>query len=128
MFTQNDINNKKAKIGKIVGGCKMGKDDIITDIITISMNDFSDLQIVTDFGDKCDASSIMALKQDFTTDKIIDILYSCTSYDIDYPDARKALDSFVQMAKLVFDSTTDDTRFGLLSLSIDVYQHNDGIL
>ncbi len=128
MFTQNDINNKKVKIGKIVNGVKLNKNDIITDIITISMNDFSDLQIVTDFGDKCDVSSIMALKQDFTTDKIIDTVYSCTSYDIDYPDARKALDSFVQMAKLVFDSTTDDTRFGLLSLSIDVYQHNDGIL
>lgn len=128
MFTQNDINNKKIKIGKIVNGVKLDKNDIITDIITISMNDFSDLQIVTDFGDKCDASNIMALKQDFTTDKIIDTVYSCTSYDIDYPDARKALDSFVQMVKLVFDSTTDDTRFGLLSLSIDVYQHNDGIL
>ena len=128
MFTQDQINDKKAMIGKIINGVKLNKNDIITDIITISMNDFSDLQIVTDFGDKCDASNIMALKQDFTTDTIIDTVYSCTSYDIDYPDARKALDSFVQMTKLVFDSTTDDTRFGLLSLSIDVYQHNDGIL
>jgi hypothetical protein len=122
MKTAKDIMNKKANIGKIVNGYRIDKDDIITDVITISMSNFNDLQIATDFGDKCDAPRLSTLKQDFTTDKIIDTVYAFTSYDIDYPDARKSLDSLVNMAKLMFDATTDDTNFGPLSLSIAVYQ------
>ena len=127
MFTQDQINSKKSNIGRIVNGYKIDKDDIITDVITISMSNFNDLQVTTDFGDKCDAPRLSTLKQDFTTDKIIDTVYSFTTYDIDYPDARKALDSFVNMVKLMFDATTDDTNFGPLSLSIAVYQHHDSI-
>lgn len=56
-----------------------------------------------------------------TTDAIISV-FDYVGYDLDYPDGRKALDTFLKMKDLVFSNTTDDVSFGPISVSIDVYQ------
>lgn len=61
------------------------------------------------------------IKDNLTTDAIISV-FDYVGYDLDYPDGRKALDTFLKMKDLVFSNTTDDTTFGPISVSIDVYQ------
>ena len=61
------------------------------------------------------------IKDNLTTDAIISV-FDYVGYDLDYPDGRKALDTFLKMKDLVFSNTTDDVSFGPISVSIDVYQ------
>lgn len=61
------------------------------------------------------------IRDDLTTDAIISV-FNYVGYDLDYPDGRAALDTFIKMKDLVFKNTTDDVSFGPISVNIDVYQ------
>lgn len=121
MFTQNQINDKKALIGKIVNGYKIDKDDLIIDTVIITINkDLSDITAVTTSGTDY-TKMIRDIKDDLTTDAIISV-FDYVGYDLDYPDGRKALDAFLKVKDLVFNNTSDDVSFGSISVRIDVYQ------
>ena len=64
---------------------------------------------------------IRDIKDDLTVDAIINV-FDYVGYDLNYPDGRAALDTFIKMKDLVFSNTTDDVSFGPISVSIDVYQ------
>lgn len=122
MKTLKDIMDKKALIGKIVDGYKIDKDDLIIDTVVITINkDLSDITAVTTSGTDY-TKMIRDIKDDLTTASIINI-FDYVGYDLDYPDGRNALDTFLKMKDLVFSNTTDDTTFGPISVSIDVYQN-----
>lgn len=121
MFTQDQINDKKALIGKIVNGYKINKDDLIIDTVIITITkDLSDITAVTTSGTDY-TKMIQDIRDDLTVDAIINV-FDYVGYDLDYPDGRKALDTFLKMKDLVFSNTTDDTTFGSISVRIDVYQ------
>nr|DAJ90520.1 MAG TPA: hypothetical protein [Caudoviricetes sp.] len=122
MKTLKDIMDKKALIGKIVDGYKIDKDDLIIDTVVITINkDLSDITAVTTSGTDY-TKMIRDIKDDLTTASIINI-FDYVGYDLDYPDGRAALDTFIKIKDLVFGNTTDDTTFGPISVSIDVYQN-----
>lgn len=121
MFTQDQINDKKALIGKIVNGYKIDKDDLIIDTVIITITkDLSDITAVTTSGTDY-TKMIRDIKDDLTTDAIISV-FDYVGYDLDYPDGRKALDAFLKVKDLVFNNTSDDVSFGSISVRIDVYQ------
>lgn len=121
MFTQDQINDKKALIGKIVNGYKVDKDDLIIDTVIITINkDLNDITAVTTSGTDY-TKMIQDIRDDLTTNSIISV-FDYVGYDLDYPDGRAALDAFIKIKDLVFNNTTDDTTFGSISVRIDVYQ------
>ena len=121
MFTQDQINGKKAMIGKIVNGYKIDKNDLIIDTIVITIDkDLDGITALAASGTDY-TKMIRDIKDDLTTDAIINV-FDYVGYDLDYPDGRKALDTFLKMKDLVFSNTTDDVSFGPISVSIDVYQ------
>ena len=121
MKTMKDIMDKKAMIGKIIDGYRIDKMDLIIDTVVITIGkDLSDITAVTVTG--MDYSKMVRdIRDDLTTDAIISV-FNYVGYDLDYPDGRAALDTFIKMKDLVFSNTTDDTTFGPISVSIDVYQ------
>ena len=121
MFTQDQINDKKALIGSIVNGYKVDKDDLIIDTVIITITkDLSDITAVTTSGTDY-TKMIRDIKDDLTTDAIISV-FDYVGYDLDYPDGRKALDAFLKVKDLVFNNTSSDVSFGSISVRIDVYQ------
>lgn len=121
MFTQDQINNKKASIGRIVDGYKIDKNDLIIDTVVITIDkDLDGITAVTTSGTDY-TKMIRDIKNDLTTDAIISI-FDYVGYDLDYPDGRAALDTFIKIKDLVFNNTTDDVSFGPISVRIDVYQ------
>ena len=121
MFTQDQISNKKAMIGKIINGYKIDKNDLIIDTIVITIDkDLDGITAVAATGTDY-TKMIKDIKDDLTVDAIINV-FDYVGYDLDYPDGRKALDTFLKMKDLVFSNTTDDTTFGSISVRIDVYQ------
>lgn len=121
MFTQDQINNKKAMIGKIVDGYKIDKNDLIIDTIVITIDkDLDGISAIAASGTDY-TKMVRDIKNDLTTDAIISV-FDYVGYDLDYPDGRKALDTFLKMKDLVFSNTTDDVSFGPISVNIDVYQ------
>lgn len=121
MFTQDQINNKKAMIGKIIDGYKIDKNDLIIDTIVITIDkDLDGISAIAASGTDY-TKMVRDIRDDLTTDAIISV-FNYVGYDLDYPDGRAALDTFIKMKDLVFSNTTDDTTFGPISVSIDVYQ------
>lgn len=121
MFTQDQINDKKAMIGKIINGYKIDKNDLIIDTIVITIdNDLDGITALAASGTDY-TKMIRDIKDDLTTDAIINV-FDYVGYDLNYLDGRKALDTFLKMKDLVFSNTTDDVSFGPISVSIDVYQ------
>ena len=121
MFTQDQINDKKAMIGKIINGYKIDKNDLIIDTIVITIDkDLDGISAIAASGTDY-TKMIRDIKDDLTTDAIINV-FNYVGYDLDYPDGRKALDTFIKIKDLVFSNTTDDVSFGPISVSIDVYQ------
>jgi hypothetical protein len=116
-----DIMDKKAMIGKIIDGYRIDKMDLIIDTVVITIGkDLSDITAVTVTGTDY-SKMVRDIRDDLTTDAIISV-FNYVGYDLDYPDGRAALDTFIKMKDLVFNNTTDDTTFGPISVSIDVYQ------
>lgn len=121
MFTQDQINNKKAIIGKIINGYKIDKNDLIIDTIVISIdNDLDGITALAASGTDY-TKMVRDIKDNLTTDAIISV-FDYVGYDLDYPDGRKALDTFIKIKDLIFSNTTDDVSFGPISVSINVYQ------
>lgn len=121
MFIQDQINNKKALIGKISNGYKIDKNDLIIDTVVITIDkDLDGITAITATGTDY-TKMVRDIKDNLTTDAIISV-FDYVGYDLDYPDGRKALDTFIKMKDLVFSNTTDDVSFGPISVSIDVYQ------
>lgn len=121
MFTQDQINDKKAMIGKIINGYKIDKNDLIIDTIVITIDkDLDGISAIAASGTDY-TKMIRDIKDDLTTDAIINV-FNYVGYDLDYPDGRKALDTFIKIKDLVFSNTTDDVSFGPIFVSIDVYQ------
>ena len=121
MFTQDQINNKKALIGKIANGYKIDKNDLIIDTVVITIDkDLDGITAITTTGTDY-TKMVRDIRDDLTTDAIISV-FNYVGYDLDYPDGRAALDTFIKMKDLVFSNTTDDVSFGPISVSIDVYQ------
>lgn len=121
MFTQDQINDKKAMIGKIINGYKIDKNDLIIDTIVITIdNDLDGITALAASGTDY-TKMIRDIKDDLTTDAIINV-FDYVGYDLNYPDGRKALDTFIKIKDLIFSNTTDDVSFGPFSVSIDVYQ------
>lgn len=121
MFTQDQINNKKAMIGKIIDGYKIDKNDLIIDTIVITIdNDLDGITALAASGTDY-TKMIRDIRDDLTVDAIINV-FDYVGYDLNYPDGRAALDTFIKMKDLVFSNTTDDVSFGPISVSIDVYQ------
>lgn len=121
MKTAQDILNKKMSIGKIVNGYKIDKDDLIIDVVTIRIGKDLDTITATTVCGNDYSKLVCDIKNNLTIDAIIDA-FSQVGYDLDYPDSRAALDAFIKIKDLVFNNTTDDTVFGPISVSIDVYQ------
>ena len=121
MKTAQDILNKKMNIGKIVNGYKVDKDDLIIDVVTIRIGKDLDTITATTVCGNDYSKLVNDVKGNLTTDAIINA-FAQVGYDLDYPDSRAALDAFLQIKDLVFNNTTDDTVFGPISVSIDVYQ------
>ena len=121
MKTAKDIMNKKMKIGKIIDGYKIDKNDLIIDTVTITINNDLDTIAATTICGNDYTKLIYDVRDKLSTDTIIGA-FTQVGYDLDYPDARSALDAFVKIKDLIFGSTTDDTVFGPISVSIDVYQ------
>lgn len=121
MFTQDQINNKKAMIGKIIDGYKIDKNDLIIDTIVITIDkDLDGISAIAASGTDY-TKMVKDIRDDLTVDAIINV-FDYVGYDLNYPDGRKALDTFLKMKDLVFSNTTDDVSFGPISVSIDVYQ------
>lgn len=121
MFTQDQINDKKAMIGKIINGYKIDKNDLIIDTIVITIDkDLDGISAIAASGTDY-TKMIRDIKDDLTTDAIINV-FDYVGYDLNYPDGRKALDTFIKIKDLIFSNTTDDVSFGPFSVSIDVYQ------
>lgn len=121
MFTQDQINDKKAMIGKIINGYKIDKNDLIIDTIVITIDkDLDGISAIAASGTDY-TKMIRDIKDDLTTDTIINV-FDYVGYDLNYPDGRKALDTFIKIKDLIFSNTTDDVSFGPFSVSIDVYQ------
>lgn len=121
MFTQDQINNKKALIGKIANGYKIDKNDLIIDTVVIKIDkDLDGITAITATGTDY-TKMVRDIRDDLTTDAIISV-FNYVGYDLDYPDGRAALDTFIKMKDLVFKNTTDDVSFGPISVNIDVYQ------
>lgn len=121
MFTQDQINNKKAMIGKIIDGYKIDKNDLIIDTIVITIDkDLDGISAIAASGTDY-TKMVRDIRDDLTVDAIINV-FDYIGYDLNYPDGRKALDTFLKMKDLVFSNTTDDVSFGPISVSIDVYQ------
>jgi len=121
MFTQDQINNKKAMIGKIIDGYKIDKNDLIIDTIVITIDkDLDGISAIAASGTDY-TKMVRDIRDDLTVDAIINV-FNYVGYDLDYPDGRKALDTFIKIKDLVFSNTTDDVSFGPISVSIDVYQ------
>lgn len=121
MFTQDQINNKKAMIGKIIDGYKIDKNDLIIDTIVITIDkDLDGISAIAASGTDY-TKMVRDIRDDLTVDAIINV-FNYVGYDLDYPDGRKALDTFIKIKDLIFSNTTDDVSFGPISVSIDVYQ------
>lgn len=121
MFTQKQINDKKANIGRIVNGYKIDKNDLIIDTIVITIDkDLDGITAVAATGTDY-TKMIRDIRDDLTVDAIINV-FDYVGYDLNYPDGRAALDTFIKMKDLAFSNTTDDVSFGPISVSIDVYQ------
>lgn len=121
MFTQDQINNKKAMIGKIIDGYKIDKNDLIIDTIVIKIDkDLDGISAIAASGTDY-TKMVRDIRDDLTVDTIINV-FDYVGYDLNYPDGRAALDTFIKMKDLVFSNTTDDVSFGPISVSIDVYQ------
>jgi hypothetical protein len=121
MFTQDQINNKKAMIGKIIDGYKIDKNDLIIDTIVITIDkDLDGISAIAASGTDY-TKMVRDIRDDLTVDAIINV-FDYVGYDLNYPDGRAALDTFIKMKDLVFSNTTDDVSFGPISVSIDVYQ------
>ena len=121
MFTQDQINDKKNMIGKIINGYKIDKNDLIIDTIVITIdNDLDGITALAASGTDY-TKMIRDIKDDLTADAIINV-FDYVGYDLNYPDGRKALDTFIKIKDLIFSNTTDDVSFGPISVSIDVYQ------
>ena len=121
MFTQDQINNKKAMIGKIIDGYKIDKNDLIIDTIVITIDkDLDGISAIAASGTDY-TKMVRDIRDDLTVDAIINV-FNYVGYDLNYPDGRAALDTFIKMKDLVFSNTTDDVSFGPISVSIDVYQ------
>lgn len=121
MFTQDQINNKKAMIGKIIDGYKIDKNDLIIDTIVITIDkDLDGISAIAASGTDY-TKMVRDIRDDLTVDVIINV-FDYVGYDLNYPDGRAALDTFIKMKDLVFSNTTDDVSFGPISVSIDVYQ------
>lgn len=121
MFTQDQINNKKAMIGKIIDGYKIDKNDLIIDTIVITIDkDLDGISAIAASGTDY-TKMVRDIRDGLTVDAIINV-FDYVGYDLNYPDGRAALDTFIKMKDLVFSNTTDDVSFGPISVSIDVYQ------
>lgn len=121
MFTQDQINNKKAMIGKIIDGYKIDKNDLIIDTIVITIDkDLDGISAIAASGTDY-TKMVRDIRDDLTVDAIINV-FDYVGYDLNYPDGRAALDTFIKIKDLVFSNTTDDVSFGPISVSIDVYQ------
>ena len=121
MFTQDQINNKKAMIGKIIDGYKIDKNDLIIDTIVITIDkDLDGISAIAASGTDY-TKMVRDIRDDLTVDAIINV-FNYVGYDLNYPDGRKALDTFIKIKDLIFSNTTDDVSFGPISVSIDVYQ------
>lgn len=121
MKTAKDIMYKKMNIGKVINGYKVDKDDLIIDTVTITIGKDLDSITATTICGNDYTNLVYDIRNNLTTDAIINA-FDQVGYDLDYPDSRAALDAFVNIKDIIFNSTTDDTVFGPISVSIDVYQ------
>lgn len=121
MKTAKDIMDRKMNIGKIIDGYKIDKDDLIIDVVTIRIGKDLDTITATTVCGNDYSKLVYDIRDNLNTDAIINA-FDQVGYDLDYPDSRSALDAFIKIKNLIFDSTTDDTVFGPISVSIYVYQ------